>query len=231
MMTRGYSTVVVHQLPKLATRVRFPLPARSFFLPSAFRLLLTVLTGCAGAPVASHVAPTQALPQIRGSSYVVQPGEGLWGIAHDFGIDVKTLAQVNRLPGTTDHVGQRLFLPAPPRTDRFLWPARQPSGRGRNIGSASAPTLEIRAPQGSFVRASRAGRVAVATRQLDGWGKTVLIDHGDGYVTVYGGLEQLLVSPGAVVDQGGVVGRVGQPPLCFEIRQGIQRRDPLRFLP
>jgi len=194
--------------------------------------LLMALPGCATAPVAGHLPPTQALPQVRGSYYVVQRGDSLWGIAHDFGVNVNTLAHSNRLPSVnTVHVGQRIFIPAPPRTDRFLWPARQPSGRGRNIGSAAEPTLEIRAPQGSVIRASRAGRVAVAARQLSGWGQTVVVDHGDGYLTLYGGLNQLLVSPGALVEQGSVLGRIGQQPLSFEIRQGLQRRDPLRLLP
>ena len=182
--------------------------------------------------MANHLPPTQALQQVRGSYYVVQPGESLWGIAHDFGVELQALARVNRLPSVqTVHAGQRLFIPAPQQTDRFLWPARQPVGRGRNVGSAAAPTLEIRAPVGSVVRASRAGRVAVATRHLSGWGKTVMVDHGDGYVTVYAGLEQMLVSPGASVDQGNVVGRVGRHPLYFEIRQGVQQQDPLRLLP
>lgn len=86
-------------------------------------------------------------------------------------------------------------------------------------------------PGGGLVRASRTGRVAVAAQDLAGWGKTVLLDHGDGFVTVYSGLDQVLVSPGLTVRQGNPIGRVDRHPLYFEIREGVRARDPLRLLP
>lgn len=98
-------------------------------------------------------------------------------------------------------------------------------------GESTGRGLDIRAPEGSFVRASRTGRVAVATRQLVGWGKAVVLDHGDGYVTVYAGLEQLLVSPGTVVQQGNTLGQLGREPLYFEIRYGTSLRNPRQLLP
>ena len=177
--------------------------------------------------------PPQAIPQVLGTYHQVQAGETLWRIAHDFGLDAQALAAVNRLPNPTQvKVGQRLFIPAPPESDRFLWPARGQLTRMRGVASGGTNRgLEIRAPEGSFVRASRTGRVAVATRQLAGLGKTVILDHGDGYATVYAGLEQSLVSPGWEVRQGTPVGRLGRVPLYFEIRYGTDPRDPLTLLP
>jgi septal ring factor EnvC (AmiA/AmiB activator) len=81
------------------------------------------------------------------------------------------------------------------------------------------------------VRASRTGRVAVAARHLQGLGPTVILDHGDGYVSVYAGLDQLLVSPGVRVEQGNPVGRLAGDPLYFEIRYQTRLSDPLRLLP
>ncbi|MBI3324117.1 MAG: peptidoglycan DD-metalloendopeptidase family protein [Candidatus Omnitrophica bacterium] len=193
-------------------------------------------SGCASVPptpppLATSVQPP--LPQVHGSYYQVQPGETLWRIAHDFGLDAHALARANRLSSPTQvKVGQRLFIPSTGDSSRFFWPARghlSYGSGGRNYTGRRG--LEIRASAGSFVRASRTGRVAVATNRLHGWGKAVILDHGDGYLTVYAGLEQLLVSPGMDVEQGNPLGRLGQDPLYFEIRYGTRPSDPLRLLP
>ena len=113
------------------------------------------------------------------------------------------------------------------RNDRFVWPVRSqgahPDAQGRSV--------RISAPEGSVVRAAKTGTVAVAARDLEGFGKTVLLDHGDGYVSVYAGLDQLLVAPGMVVQQGRPVGRLGRDPLHFEIRYGTRPQDTMKSLP
>ncbi len=200
--------------------------------PSIALLFIAILSGCATTPTTTPITltPPQAVPQLAGSYYEVQRGETLWGVAHDFGIDVNTLASANRLPDPTRvEPGQRLFIPTPPTaSQRFLWPAR---GRSHAAAHAGQGGVLIQAAQGSFVRASRSGRVAVAANDLAGFGKTIILDHQDGYVTVYAGLEQLLAQVGADVRQGIPIGRLGKRPLYFEIRQGIKAQDPLRLLP
>lgn len=199
--------------------------------------LFTAL-GCSRAISVSIQAPAPTekalpLPQVNGTYYQVQRGESLWGIAHDFGWDIESLARVNRLANPKQlKVGQRIFIPPPPASHRFLWPARGTVTTSTEGGAdGSTRGLDIRAPEGTLVRASRSGRVAVATQQLAGWGQAVLLDHGDGYVTVYARLEQLLVSPGATVQQGNPVGQLGRSPLYFEIRYGTSVRDPHQLLP
>ena len=225
----------------MSQTVRRPVAPPPFTLhssPFAYLMLLMVMTaGCAQRSVITHTQvprqPVAPLPQVYGSSYHVQRGESLWRIARDFGWDADSLARVNRL-SSPEHlrVGQRLFIPPPPASSRFLWPARGALVASREGGGESTGRgLDIRAPEGSFVRASRTGRVAVATRQLVGWGKAVVLDHGDGYVTVYAGLEQLLVSPGTVVQQGNTLGQLGREPLYFEIRYGTSLRNPRQLLP
>ena len=162
----------------------------------------------------------------------MQRGETLWRIARDFGWDVQDLANANRIKDPERLTpGQLLFIPTPPETDRFIWPARGQLASVKGTSSESTRGLDIKAPEGSFVRAARSGRVAVATRQLSGWGKTVILDHGDGYLTVYSGLGQLLVSPGTAVRQGNPIGRLGQESLHFEIRYGASPRNPWSLLP
>jgi murein hydrolase activator len=72
-------------------------------------------------------------------------------------------------------------------------------------------------------------------REFLSMGKLVVIDHEDGYYTVYGYLDQVNVSPGDRVTQGSVVGRVGpvpggQPGYYFEIRRGGVPVDPAEYL-
>lgn len=200
-------------------------------------LSLFVMAGCAHQPLSverqpmPRSIPRQSVSTPQGSYYRVQPGETLWGIAHDFGWDANSLARLNRVSDPAHvKVGSMLLIPPPPESNRFVWPARsaQPSSTGSGTGDRG---LEIKAPEGSLVRASRTGRVAVATQQLAGFGKTVVLDHGDGYVTLYARLDQLLVSPGARVRQGDPIGRLGEAPLYFEIRYGVHAHNPLPLLP
>ena len=201
--------------------VRFP---RGLVCAAAMLLL----AGCATLPEERPLPPPQqAIPSLHGSYHHVRKGETLWRIARSYGLEVETLARANRLP-SAGHlaVGQRLFIPLPPESARFLWPLR---GSLRAAGGSQG--LEIAAPAGSLVRASRTGRVAVSTRRLSGWGKTVVVDHMDGYLTIYAGLHQLLVEPGAAVRQGMPVGTLSSEPLHFEIRYGASLKNALTLLP
>ncbi len=69
-----------------------------------------------------------------------------------------------------------------------------------------------------------------------GYGCHVIIDHGNGYQSLYGHMSQLLASPGQGVTKGqqiGVMGSTGRstgPHLHFEIRQGGTLLNPLSFL-
>ena len=192
----------------------------------AWLLCLTALSGCATASFEQMSLPTQqAIPSLHGSYHRVRRGETLWRIARSYGLSVETLATANRLSSAQQlTVGQQLFIPIPPESPRFLWPVR---------GSATVASqgISIRAPSGSLVRASRSGRVAVATQQLSGLGKTVMLDHQDGYFTIYGGLEQILVSPGSDVRQGIPVGSLGSNSLHFEVRFGLEPKSTLALLP
>ena len=187
---------------------------------------LLLIVGCASAPLHQAAAPpVREIPTLNGSYHQVQRGETLWRIAHSYGLDAKTLAAANRLSSAGQiAIGEQLFIPLPQETTQFLWPVR-------GSYSHASPGLEIDAPSGSLVRASRSGRVAVATRQLSGWGKTVVLDHLDGYLSIYAGLDQLLVAPGTTLRQGIPLGVIGEHTLHFEIRYGSVPKNTLAMLP
>jgi len=191
-------------------------------------LTLLILMGCASVPMEQPLLPkTQALPVLNGSYHTVRRGETLWRIAHAYGLEPQAVVLANHLPqGGQLTVGQKLFIPLPQESSHFLWPVE---GRHRSAGVSKG--LHVSVPEGSLVRASRSGRVAVATRELSGWGNTIILDHLDGYLTVYAGLEQILIAPGASVRQGVPIGTVGSGGLHFEIRHGIHSQDALQLLP
>lgn len=192
------------------------------------------LSGCAATPTSFQYAttgyvpapPVAKLPTLQGSTHTVRPGETLWRIARFYGLDARMLASANRLPDNgVVASGQKLYVPLPPETNRFLWPLR---------GSASPSHfggIDVSAESGTLVRASRAGRVAAAASQLSGWGHTVVMDHPDGSVTVYAGMERLVVASGALLRQGMPVGMSGARPVHFEIRNGVKLANTLRLLP
>ena len=194
-------------------------------------LLAWICLGCASVPSIGTPQATQpqtlALPRLQGSYHIVQRGETLWRIAHSYGLDPNALASANRLPSTTSvSAGQRLFIPLPTERAGFLWPLR-----GSLRPAIGSHGIEIDGPSGSLVRAARGGRVAVAAREVSGWGKTIVLDHLDGYLSIYAGLDQLLVAPGAQLRQGMPVGSLGSAPLHFEIRYGAKPKNALALLP
>jgi len=94
---------------------------------------------------------------------------------------------------------------------------------------AGGPGLELSAPAGAVARSVAAGRVVFADH-LDEYGKTVLIDHGDHYYTLYANLDAIDVAVGEVLPAGQRIATVfrvgGQSLLYFELRVGRDLVDP-----
>jgi septal ring factor EnvC (AmiA/AmiB activator) len=107
----------------------------------------------------------------------------------------------------------------------------------RTEAGVNAPTWKgvfIRAPQGAEVHAVAAGRVVFAD-WLRGFGNLLVLDHGEGLLTVYGNNETLLANAGERVGAGEVIASVGNtggnadPGLYFEMRFQGRPIDPLRW--
>jgi septal ring factor EnvC (AmiA/AmiB activator) len=104
-------------------------------------------------------------------------------------------------------------------------------GRPREGGPLVWNGVLLEAPQGSAVRAVYRGRVAFAD-WLPGFGLLLIVDHGDGYMSLYGHNATLLKESGDWVERGEEVAQVGdtggqaRPSLYFEIRASGQPVDP-----
>jgi len=95
--------------------------------------------------------------------------------------------------------------------------------------------VDLEADEGTTVRAVADGAVRYAG-WFRGYGKIVILDHGEGYFTVSGHLAEAQVTVGQRVTAGDPVGVVGEtgslsgPRLYFEIRRGGEPRDPAEWL-
>ncbi len=91
--------------------------------------------------------------------------------------------------------------------------------------------LDIAAGMGAPVCASRAGRV-IFSGERGGYGKLIILDHGDGYTTYYGHNSKLLVEEGKWVEAlepvalSGNSGRTTGPHVHFEVRHRGKPLDP-----
>ena len=99
--------------------------------------------------------------------------------------------------------------------------------------------IDLAVPKGTVVLASQAGWVLLV-ESISGYGTTVLLDHGEGWQTLYAHLHQVSVLEGAWLEQGQALGTVGMtgsatgPHLHFELRrQGtdLLALDPTPHLP
>jgi len=87
----------------------------------------------------------------------------------------------------------------------------------------------------TWARAVFDGRV-VFSDWFKGYGQMVVIDHGDSYLSIYGHVDERLVSAGEDVSRGDLIARSGQsgsfeePGLYFEIRHDGRPEDPARWL-
>ena len=96
--------------------------------------------------------------------------------------------------------------------------------------------IDISVPVGTAVRAVAKGRVDFANDDYEGVGGMVVLNHGDGYYTIYSHLSDVSVSTGSEVASGTVIGRSGEtgslkgPMLHFEVRKGSSPMNPESWL-
>ncbi|MGL4774655.1 MAG: murein hydrolase activator EnvC family protein [Clostridium sp.] len=95
--------------------------------------------------------------------------------------------------------------------------------------------IDLANSTGTPILASKSGTV-VEARTMNGYGKTIIIDHGGGYQTLYAHNNELLVSVGQKVKRGQTIAKMGStgnstgPHLHFEIRINGKHTDPMKYI-
>lgn len=139
-------------------------------------------------------------------------------------------ARLRRLPGKVPSLGS------------FLWPA---AGKVVSyFGRQKHPTydtfinkkgIEIQVQEGSPFQTVAAGQVVYAD-WLKGYGLVVIVDHGNGFYSLYAHASKLLVKENDKVEAGHTLGETGETGLAqedtlyFELRKGTTPIDPLKWL-
>ncbi|MDP2912941.1 MAG: M23 family metallopeptidase [Candidatus Omnitrophota bacterium] len=121
----------------------------------------------------------------------------------------------------------------------FAWPIKGDiaSSFGSKIGRIVNKGIDIKANDGMNVHAAKAGRVVYCNRRLKGFGETVILDHGNGYQTVYAYNSSIIAKIGDEVRQNDIIAKAGRtgrargPMLHFEIRKDGEPQNPYYHLP
>lgn len=209
---------------------------------------------------------TLRIPDQDGVFYKVAKGDTLDKIAKSYGIPAERIRKGNAPEATETLIaGKEIFLPgarpeasdnssggrgssrnssAPAKsyTRSYRWPVvgkinspfgwrRHPVTRRRDFHTG----VDIKSPRGRSIKASKAGRVEYSG-WMGGYGRVVVIRHGDGYSTLYAHCNSVAVRKGQSISQGqtiatvGTSGRTTGPHLHFEIRKGKSPVNPLKLL-
>lgn len=204
---------------------------------------------------------TVKIPPVSGVIVTVRSGDTIYTLAKKYGLlsaqpivdwQYNSFADDEKFSLTT---GQTLVIPgghapeAPPApppvkvdntpftggSGQFGWPT---SGTITQGFSWYHTGVDIANNIGTRIYAADSGRVIQSTMggYYGGYGNHILIDHGNGYVTMYAHLTQTLVSADQDVSRGQLIGLMGStgrstgPHLHFEVRKNGQFQSPLSFL-
>ncbi len=227
------------------------MPVMRFYLRNFYLgFLLTALSWLGGCATVPSTLPktTPAAPTVKRVTHKVHAGETLWRIARTYGVSIDDIIKNNKLPSAT-HIEkeQLLFIPGADRVKtividhdvkdaEFVWPIKGKvlSNFGDRKGSRINKGIDIQANEGDVLCAARSGKVVFAD-YLNGYAYTLILDHADGYYSVYAQNSKLMVKLDDFIDQGKPIAQVGKNGqlafLHFEIRKKSTADNPLYYLP
>ncbi len=200
------------------------------------------------------------------AKYVVKSGDTLYAIAWRYGLDYRKLAAWNHIPHPyVIQPGQPLNLKAarsrnitkkqPSSTQkkrtikqpkkqlkkvqykkitRWYWPA---SGTSRQVNTKAGKLgLEIYGKRGQPIHATAHGKVVYVGSGLLGYGRLIIVEHNDVYLSAYAHNQDVLVKEGQQIKTGQKIARMGDSgtdrvKLHFEIRRDGEPVPPLNLLP
>lgn len=202
------------------------------------------------------------VPPVTGLVYKVKPGDTIYSIAKKFQTNAQGIVDFPFNTFSDDETfaivaGQTLIVPdgvmdneAVPTLPRFANVLTPDAGAVSATGSFVWPTfgritqpyrwyhpgLDIANHDGGAVLAADSGTVIAVGWDNSGYGNKILIDHGNGYKSLYAHLSSFSVVVGQRVSRGSMIGQMGSTGrstgthLHFEIRTGSGNVDPLAYL-
>ena len=121
-------------------------------------------------------------------------------------------------------------------TGQFAWPVNGGWISDVFISNRNHMGLDIAADSGTNIYAADDGYIVTAGWNAGGYGNVVMIDHLNGYQTVYGHMSYVVATEGQYVTRGQLIGLVGSTgdstgPHChFEVRYLGVHDDPAKYL-
>ena len=193
------------------------------------------------------------IPSIDGLFYTVQKGNSLQGISLKYGVTMEDLLDVNELESSELAVGQVIFIPGAKLEPQALSKAmgelfRSPLKTRYRLTSHFGPRadpftgarsnhtgVDMACPTGTPILASASGTITYSgTSPVFGY--YVIINHGNGYQSLYGHMSKILAQKGQWVSQGTRIGLVGStgystgPHLHFTVFKNGKLVDPLSLI-
>jgi len=195
---------------------------------------------------------------VDGAYHTVAKGDTVESIASKYKVDPSVIISYggNKLTASSKlEVGQKIIVPggvkpyvakrvvayagtiptdAKKGTGGLVWPM---SGSISQKAWAGHMAIDIAAPKGTPIYASDSGFVIQAGYTTVGYGNMVVVDHGNGYQTLYAHMNKIYVEVGQSVAKGELVGECGATGratgyhLHFEVIKDGVRRNPMSYLP
>ncbi|MDO8487887.1 MAG: peptidoglycan DD-metalloendopeptidase family protein [bacterium] len=213
----------------------------------------------------NDIRPRQTLRilPVSGINHKVARGETIYSIAKKYNANPQAMVDFpfNNFADNETFalaVGQTIIVPDGVKPNQIPWsPSLAVSRRTPDAGAVSATGqfvwpagglitqryvwyhkgVDIANPSLPSVLAADAGRVVVAGWvDNSGYGNRIIIDHNNGYQTLYAHLSRIYVTVGQTVKRGDAIGQEGStgrstgPHLHFEIRRGGVAVNPLEYL-
>lgn len=194
------------------------------------------------------------VPESTGFWYTFQRNDTLASVAEKFSTDMWVIQRENDIYDANDLVpGMKIFIPGIVRitssavkhkakiksskTTKLIWPASGviSSGFGKRHGKTHTG-IDITKDRGRKIIAAASGKVIFAGHK-NGYGKTIIIDHGQGVKTLYAHNQTLYVKKNTWVRQGKQIAKMGSTGnssgihLHFEVIVNGKHHNPLRYLP
>ena len=193
------------------------------------------------------------IPSIDGIIYTVKKGDSLESIVKKYNVKLATILDVNELNTDVLSAGQQLFIPGAAMDSKslkeamgelFIMPLkskfRWSSSYGKRIdpiaGVSSFHTgTDMACPTGTPIYAAMSGTIATAGVSRV-YGNYVIIEHGNGYQTLYAHMSKIIATKGQWVSQGTRIGLVGStgystgPHLHFTVYKNGKLVDPMSVL-